>query len=94
LSAKPAHGAGLQATPSAADRLTAARVNLQQLHATALQMKSAASERALLRHPDSLEPTMDFVFRVENATQPLCPDLSVTDRALLVLAQHQSGMMQ
>jgi len=94
LSAKPANGAGLQATPAAADRLTAARVNLQQLHATALQMKSAASERALLRHPDSLEPTMDFVFRVENATQPLCPDLSVTDRALLVLAQHQSGMMQ
>ena len=68
--------------------------NLQRLYLQALQMKSAATEEALRKHPDSLESAMDFVFEVETATQPLCRDLSLTDRALLQLAKHQSDIMQ
>lgn len=89
-----APSAGSHAAPAAVDGLKTAPANLLQLYATAFEMKSAASERALLKHPDSLELTMDFVFNVEEATQAICADLSLRDRALLVLAQHQRGMTQ
>ena len=75
-------------------RLSAAPKALQQLYATALELKNIATEQELRKHPDSLDSTMDFALGVERYTEPLCPDLSLTDRALLVLAKHQSETMQ
>ena len=37
---------------------------------------------------------MDFAFGVERYTEPLCATMSLTDRALLVLAKHQSEIVQ
>ena len=91
LSAAPASS---NAGPARPQGLTVAPGNLQQLHAAALQMTRNVSKGALRTHPKMLEGAMDFVFQVENATQPLCPDLSVTDRALLVLAKHQSDVIE
>ena len=36
---------------------------------------------------------MDFAFDVERDTEPLCSDLSLSDRALLVLAKPQTKTM-
>jgi hypothetical protein len=48
----------------------------------------------LRKNPDLIEPTMDFVFEVERSTQPVCGDMSEADRALVVLANHQSEAVQ
>ena len=68
--------------------------DLQLLYSHGLQIKAAASERALRRNPDSLEPVMQFVFQVERTTAPVCPDMSLTDQALLLLAQHESETLR
>ena len=77
-----------------AQRFTAAPTALQQLYATALQLRNFATQQELRKHPDFLESTMDFALGVERYTEPLCPDLSLTDRALLVLAKHQGESVQ
>ncbi|MGB8768722.1 MAG: hypothetical protein WCC92_03845, partial [Candidatus Korobacteraceae bacterium] len=64
------------------------------LYSRGLQMKEVATEQALRRNPDSLEPVMQFVFEVERSAAPICPDMSETDRALLVLAQHESQVLR
>jgi tetratricopeptide (TPR) repeat protein len=63
---------------------------LQLLYANGLQKQSEATEKALRRNPDALEPAMQYVFEVERAVAPVCPDMSLTDRALLILAQHET----
>jgi tetratricopeptide (TPR) repeat protein len=63
---------------------------LALLYTSGLEKQSGATERALLKNPDALEPTMQYVFAVERATAPICPNMTVTDRALLLLAQHES----
>ncbi len=68
--------------------------NFQRLYTSGLQMKSSASERALRSNPDALEPTMHYVFEVERATQVICPIMSDTDRALLILAQHEGETLR
>ena len=73
---------------------TPAPDDLQLLYSRGLQIKTAASERALRQNPDSLEPVMQFVFQVERSTAPICPDMSLTDRALLLLAQHESETLR
>jgi tetratricopeptide (TPR) repeat protein len=80
-----------QGNPSAMAS-TAAPNNLQLLYTSAQQKKDSATEQALRRNPDAMESIMDFVFDVERATQPLCADLTMTDRALLILAKHQGGI--
>lgn len=72
----------------------AAPDDLQLLTSRGLQIKTAASERALRANPDSLEPVMQFVFQVERSTAPICPDMSATDQALLLLAQHESETLR
>ncbi len=67
---------------------------LQSLYTEALQKKANATEEALRKNPDSLEPTMDFVFKVERGLQATCPDMSITDRALQLLASRQSHTVQ
>ncbi len=68
--------------------------DMQLLYSHGLQIKADASERALRRNPDSLEPVMQFVFQVERTTAPVCPDMSLTDQALLLLAQHESETLR
>ena len=63
---------------------------LQLLYASGLQKQPNATEKALRKDPDALEPVMQYVFEVEGAVAPLCPDMALTDRALLTLAQHES----
>ena len=79
---QPPNGNG--ATPAAAP------APLQSLYATGMQKQPVATERALRKDPDALEPTMQYVFAVERATAPLCPQMEVADRALLTLAQHEN----
>jgi len=62
---------------------------LQQLYNTGVQKQPAATEPALRKNPDSIEPAMQYVFDVERATAPLCSQMDVSDRALLILAQHE-----
>jgi len=62
---------------------------LQQLYNTGVQKQPAATEPALRKNPDAIEPAMQYVFDVERATAPLCSQMDVSDRALLILAQHE-----
>ena len=63
---------------------------LELLYTSGLEKQPGATPRALLKDPDALEPTMQYVFEVERTTAPICPNMDVTDRALLLLAQHES----
>jgi len=68
--------------------------SLQNLYTTGLQKKASATEQALRKNPDALEPTMQFVFDVERATAPVCPAKDLADSALLTLAQHESATVK
>jgi tetratricopeptide (TPR) repeat protein len=68
--------------------------DLQQLYTRGLQMQASATESALRKNPDALEPTMQYVFEVERETAPICPTSELADRALLTLAQHESGTVK
>jgi tetratricopeptide (TPR) repeat protein len=68
--------------------------DLEVLYTTGLQMADEASERSLQKNPDSLEPVMQYVFQVERATQPVCPSLSLSDQALLLLAQGENESLK
>ncbi len=67
---------------------------IEALYDAAMQKKNSATVKALRNNPDALEPTMDFVFEVEQATQPLCSGMSDTDQALLILANRQTQSLQ
>jgi tetratricopeptide (TPR) repeat protein len=86
-SVQTASGAIEAATTSAPD-------NLQQVYTAGVRMQASATEAALRRNPDALEPTMQYVFEVERETAPICPISELTDRALLTLAQHESGTVK
>ena len=75
------------AEPAAANSSPADQ--LQQLYNTGVQKQPAATEPALRKNPDAIEPAMQYVFDVERATAPLCSQMDVSDRALLILAQHE-----
>ena len=62
---------------------------LQSLYGTGMQKHPAASEAALRKNPDAIEPTMQFVFDVEKTAASICPATDKSDRALLLLAQHE-----
>lgn len=62
---------------------------LQRLYTAGMQKQSSATEPALRKNPDALEPTMQFVFDVERATASICPATENSDRALLLLAQRE-----
>ncbi len=83
--AGPASQAATKASTNAPD-------DLQMLYTIAMQKKNGATEKALRKNPDALESTMDLVFNVERATQPLCADMTKTDRALLILGNRQGAV--
>ena len=91
---KPTAGVAEGPSVMTPDTMTPAPDDLQLLYSRGLQIKAAASERALRDNPDSLEPVMQFVLQVEQSTAPICPDMSETDRALLLLAQHESETLR
>ena len=63
---------------------------LQLLFTSGLHKQVDATAKALRKDPDALEPAMQYVFEVERTTAPICPNMDVTDRALLTLAQHEN----
>lgn len=81
-------GAGADATKPAATSSSAGG-QLQRLYAIGFRKEASATEAALRKNPDALEPTMQYVFDVERATASICPATDVADGALLTLAQHE-----
>jgi tetratricopeptide (TPR) repeat protein len=63
---------------------------LQMLYSSGLQKQAGVTQKALREDSDALESTMQYVFDVERATAPLCSQMSPTDQALLMLAQHEN----
>jgi tetratricopeptide (TPR) repeat protein len=86
--AAPVIPANTGSTPGAAT--SPAPNSLQLLYTSGVQKQADTTSQALRKNPDALEPTLQYVFEVENATAPICPEMSLTDRALLTLAQHES----
>jgi tetratricopeptide (TPR) repeat protein len=79
------------AVPGAARGENAAPPNpLQLLYSSGVQKQAGATETALRRNPDGLEPTMQYVFEVERVVAPICPDMDLTDGALFTLAQREN----
>jgi tetratricopeptide (TPR) repeat protein len=93
LAAKTKEATGASVQPAVLPPTPAANA-LQRLYTTGLQKQPSATERALRKDPDALEPTMQFVFDVERATAPVCPTTDVADRALLTLAQHEGETLK
>ncbi len=91
---KPPTSTSKNSTGPAIDTTAPAPDDLQLLYSRGLQIKAAATERALRANPDSLEPVMQFVFQVERSTAATCPEMSETDHALLVLAQNESETLR
>ncbi len=79
------NGYAAQAVPSAA-----APNSLQLLYDSGLQKQPSATAQALRRNPDAISPTMDFVFEVLHATEDICPLETTEERALQLIARHES----
>jgi tetratricopeptide (TPR) repeat protein len=80
--------------PPAIDVTVSAPNNLQLLYGSGRQKEAEATEPELRKNPDSLEPTMQYVFEVERATAEVCLNMDVADRALLTLAQHEGETLK
>ncbi len=78
------------ANQTSGDQSIPAPGDLQLLYSSGLQKQAAATEGALRGNPDALEPTMQYVFEVERTTASICPNMDTANRALLLLAQHES----
>lgn len=82
-----------RAFDAAADRLRQCadldNPELQQLDAEAQAMEPTVT-RTLPRDPDAVEPVMDLVFRIQQATEA-CGEPSSMDRALLLIAQQRQA---
>ncbi len=63
---------------------------LQLLYSSGSQKQETVTERNLREDPDALDGTVQYVFEVERTTAPICPTMSLTDKALLMLAQHEA----
>ncbi|HKD85346.1 MAG TPA: tetratricopeptide repeat protein [Terriglobales bacterium] len=88
LAAQSSPPAGGEPAQRAAASTPAAQ-QLQTLYATGLQIQPSATQHALIRNPDALDPTAQYVYNVERATAPVCPVTELADRALLTLAQSE-----
>jgi tetratricopeptide (TPR) repeat protein len=79
------NGYTTQAVPSAA-----APNPLQLLYDSGLEKQPSAKVQALRKNPDAIAPTMDFVFEVLRATENVCPLETPQERALQLIARHES----
>ncbi len=87
-------GVTLTANLTASSAASGAPNNLQLLYMSGQQREAAGSEASLRANPDAMDPVMQYVGDVERATQAVCPNLSLTDEALLTMAQQGSGAPQ
>jgi len=67
----------------------AAPNSLQLLYDSGTQRQPSAKAEALRSNPDSMAPTMDFVFEVMRATDDVCPPTDIQERALRLIARHE-----
>ncbi|MFZ0704954.1 MAG: tetratricopeptide repeat protein [Candidatus Korobacteraceae bacterium] len=65
--------------------------SLQLLYDSGTQKAPSATAPALRNNPDAMSPTMDFVFEVMRATENTCPPRNLRERALQLIAQHESA---
>jgi tetratricopeptide (TPR) repeat protein len=68
--------------------------DFQLLYTKGVGIQPQANEQALRKDPDALEPTMQYVFHVEQFAANHCATMTSTDRALLTLAQHQGETLR
>lgn len=64
--------------------------SLQLLYESGLQKQQSAKADALRKNPDAMGPTMDFVFDVLRTTEGSCPLETMQERALQLIARHES----
>ncbi len=64
--------------------------SLQLLYDSGLQKQPSATAQALRENPDAMPPTMDFVFEALRATESVCPLETTEERALRLIAGHES----
>lgn len=67
----------------------AAPNSLQLLYDSGTQKAPSAKPEALRNNPDTMAPTMDFVFEVMRATENTCPPKTLRGRALQLIARHE-----
>jgi tetratricopeptide (TPR) repeat protein len=84
-------------TPTTSDKPIPAGANpaappnaLQLLYSSGLHRQASVTQKTLRDDSDALESTMQYVFDVERTTAPLCPQMNLTDQALLMLAKHEN----
>jgi hypothetical protein len=78
-----------EAVPRSALPVTAPN-SLQLLYSSGLQKEKAVNENNLREDPDALDATVQFVFEVERTTASICPTASLSNQALLLLAQNDT----
>ena len=68
---------------------------LQELHASVEAAKGKWTQRALARDPSAIDAAMQWVFQAETASARQCGEpQDAADRALLLIAQSQTGAEQ
>jgi|HubBroStandDraft_5_1064220.scaffolds.fasta_scaffold02792_7 tetratricopeptide (TPR) repeat protein len=63
---------------------------LQLLYSGGLQKQSTVTDTALREDSDAIDSAMQYAFDVERATASVCPQMGLSDQALLFLAQHEN----
>lgn len=84
-SAKPA-----EPPPPTEQDSIAAPNSLQLLYQSGLQRRPRASAEALRHDPDSMMPTMEFVYQAARALETSCPPTTLRSRALVLLASQEN----
>ena len=79
------------ASPDASIATVATPSPLQLLYDSGLQRQTTATEKNLREDPDAMDSTIQYVFEVERSTAPICPEMDLSDRALLMLAKHEAA---
>jgi tetratricopeptide (TPR) repeat protein len=64
--------------------------SFQLLYESGLQRRATATAEALHKDPDSMVPTMEFVYQAVRAMEKNCPPQDLRQRALQLLAHHES----
>jgi tetratricopeptide (TPR) repeat protein len=64
--------------------------SLQLLYESGLQRRTTATAEALHKDPDSMAPTMEFVYQAVKAVEKTCPPQDLSRRALQLLAHHET----
>ena len=76
-------------TPRASVTPAAPPSPLQLLYNSGQQRQSTVTENNLREDPDQVDSTVQYVFEVERTTAPICPNMDLSDQALLMLSQHE-----